>query len=316
MINNYSSKKRKRFSWICDFYKEYFNCVLDSLKIKEEKDGSDIKRWVNITLKKRNKNYFQDLIFNITKEQFNLLKNKLGYGGKNEIVDWFNYLYCMEKQVWSSNKYNEVIEVGNPILAFYCLEIAASILLDKNPEKENLSHRQVRKQLKDEFEKLGWNQLIFPFSLRRFKDKWEPSNFSNESKKYSRIESSYWGSRGRKFIELYKHWEARDKDTKIKIKEIKPDFYVYFYDMFYKYSETFRYRPIIPEFKYIQEFNFYTRAIFSIILTFFEVLIAIKFPEQAVSLFSENLKYPQKYMSSQLTRWNFLKDRLTKLLNQ
>jgi hypothetical protein len=267
-------------------------------------------------LKERKKHYFQHLIFKITEEQFNLLKNKLGWGGKNEIIDWLNYLYCMENQVWSSNKYNEVIEVVNPILAFYCLEIAASILLGKNPEKENLSHRQVRKQLKDEFENLGWNQLIFPFSLRRFKDKWEPSNFSNESKKYSHIESSYWGSRGREFIELYKHWELRDKNKKIKIKEIRPNFYVYFYDIFYKYSESFRYRPLIPIFKKTSDFNFYTRAMFSIILTFFEVLIAVKFPEQAISLFSENLKYSQKYMSSQLNRWKFLKNRLTELLNQ
>jgi hypothetical protein len=303
---------KKRFIWISNFYKEYFNCVFDSLKVKEEKEGSAIKRWMDVILKGRKKNYFQHLIFRITKEQFNLLKNKLGCGGKNEIIDWLNYLYCMENQVWSSNKYNEVIEVGNPILVFYCLEIATSVLLGKNPKKENLSHRQLRKRLGNELEILGWQNLIFPFSLRKFKDKWEQYNFSDKLKKYPYIESSYWGSRGREFIELYKHWEVRDKNKKIKIKEIKPDFYVYFYDIFYKYSESFRYRPIVPEFKLIKEFNFYTRAMFSIILSFFEVLIAVKFPEQAISLFSKNLKYSQKYMPSQLTRWNLL----IELLNQ
>jgi hypothetical protein len=305
-MNKIETSFKKRFSWICDFYKEYYNCVLDYLlKMKKE---SAIK---NFLAKKK----IKYLIFKITEEQFNLLKNKLGCGGKNEIIDWLNYLYCMENQIWSSNKYNEVIEAGNPILVFYCLEIAVTVLLGKNPEKENLSHRQLRKQLKDEFEKLGWNQLIFPFSLRRFKDKWEPSNFSNESKKYSSIESSYWGSRGRKFVELYKHWELRDKNKKIKIKKINHDFYVYFYDIFYKYSESFRYRPIIPEFRKIKEFNFYTRAIFSIILTLFETLIAIKFPQDISLLLNNNLKYKKKYLPSQFERWKILISKIKESYN-
>jgi hypothetical protein len=285
---------------------------LDSLKIKKEKTEGTIKRYLNLILEQRKKNYFQYLIFKTTEEQFNLLKNKLGYGGKNEIIDWLNYLYCMEKQVWNSNKYNELIEVGNPILVFYCLEIATSILLGKNPEKENLSHRQVRKQLKDEFEKLGWNQLIFPFSLRRFKDKWKPYDFPNE---LPYIESSYWGKRGREFVELYKHWELRDKNKKIKIKNINDDFYVYFYDIFYKYSESFRYRPIIPVFKKIKEFNFYTRAIFSIILTFFETLIGIKFPEDISLILKNNLKYEEKYLPSQVKRWEILIEKIKESYN-
>jgi hypothetical protein len=289
----------KRFEWICDFYKDWFNCILNSLNLNFLKGKAEISE-DDITL----------ITKEVIKTQFNFLKEKLNFGEKNEVIKWLNYLYSMEKQVWLAQGSSKVICVGNPILVFYCLEISATILLGKNPEKEYLSHRQVRKNLKNELEKLEWDKLIFPFCLRKLKDRWEPHFTLNEVKKYRCIESSYWGRRGREFIEMYKHWEKKDKNKKVTIKEIKSDFFVYFYDLFYKYSESFRYRPVIPVFKKTKEFNFYTQTMFSIILAFFEALFAIKFPEEMLSLLENNLQYKENYLPFQVKRWEILTERI------
>ncbi len=286
------TRYKKRFEWIYKFYQVYLNLVAVSLGI----NGKSIRK----------------LQRELMKKQISKIKN---YSFQNtptlspSMIYWFNYLYALEKQIWASKKYNQVLEIGNSILLFYCLEIAATILIGKNPEKEVLSHRQIRKLLIKELDRLGWHNLIFPFSLRRYYQKWEglSRNNANLIPAMKFMTQCCFGREGREFKEMFKHWECKrtNKIKHLKKKMIEKNFFIYFYDLFYKYSESFRYRPIVPTFRSedIKGFNYSTRALVSLILTFFEILILTKYPKNMKQLLIENLRYKQKYLPSQVERW-------------
>jgi len=292
---------RKRFDWIKKIFNPYLHLLIEcGLECTFPPDLSNINDLKTIQRK----------LLSIQRQK---LKNKSNIRSSvNGQIQWLSFIYSLERQMWSNA--NNILQIGNPIFIFYMIEICSTIFINKDPKKTILSHKKIRNDLlPKKIGEIGWKNLIFPLSIRRTYKKW------NMGKQYSKflnndffkiINSSCYGSKGKKFKSIFEHWKTKPSDTKDskkkKYREKKMDFYIYFYDLFYHYSESLRYRPIIPNirtFKEIEIFNYSTLWIFSLILTFWEVIFYVLYKDEFQQIIEKNLKYSRYYKDFQNDRW-------------
>jgi len=302
---------KHRFKWISEFFEAYLFLLLKyGINTQTSKNSSALQEIFSCQFKEIEKN----LIIQQHKKLPQNVSSSISGDIQPYLIDWLRYIYNLEKQIWCSKKVDSIGEVGNPILLFYGLEIAATIFIGKDPTKTELSHKKIRNFLREELEKIKWNNIVFPFSAVREYKKWNVKNRTIISdEKFKILEKCAFGSREREFRELFYRWETHPGDKlykkRKKYRKEKYNFYVYFYDLFYKYSESFRYKPIVPIWntkEKIKRFNYTIRWLFSLLITFFEVLIKYKYKDIMRNFLHENIKFSKNYLDLQTTRWESL----------
>jgi len=309
-VNKVASEGSKhRFRWILEFFEAYLHLLIEF--------GLN-KPFPNLTDREKLKEMQKGLI----SEQIKKLNNAK-MTTKNSInrqIEWLSFLYEIEKQIWNIDQ-EKVIQVANPILIFYMIEICSTILINRDPEKDDLSHKQIRdnkKFLLLEIGNIGWDNLIFPLSARWNFGGLKVSNDVQEiqnNEYFKTFKSSSYGSNRKRFIYFCKHWkcnrkcEGKSKNTK-RCKECyleeRNDFFVYFFDSFYHYAESFRYRPVKPIIKKEKRvtFNLSTSWIYTLILTFWECILCAVYKDEFIELVRNNVNYQYFYEDFQIDRWN------------
>jgi len=310
MTKKLIKKYEKRFNWIVEFLTSFTSLLFCyGIEVKDYNGYFDFISPPDI-------NNIEKKI--IEKQWRNLSKLNLPSKNiKDFSLEWLRYIYQMEKQIWNFKDMTPA--VGNPILIFYGMEVMATLLIGE--QEKTFSHKKVRDNLKLELEKIGWENLIFPFSaIRKYKE-WNKLNKLNKINKDKRgkkwfkiLEQSAFGSNGREFREIFYDWETypSDKSNKKrqKFQKEKRAYYVYFYDFFHKYSVSMRYRGIIPcwqDSQQIDEFSKVTSYLFSCTITFFETLLYFFYQDKIKNLFKNNLSYSKYYLPHQNERWNLLR---------
>lgn len=281
----------KRFDWIKKFVQLYLKLIINN--------------GLNINISYNSFKSPNILQRKLIEKQYNKLKNLNFPKRKSQFLKWLSFVYELGKQLWYLPP-EKSTGIGGMIFLFYMIEINATILINKDPKKEKLSHRKIRQYLLQEFEKIGWANLIFPFSLTRDGKGWNVNfkDYNLSSSDADFLNSIYYGSRGREFLELRNYWIGKNKK-----KKVNDRFYVYFYDLFYKYSESVRYRPIIPKITSLKEkkdFNLALLYLFTLILIFWEVLLSVVYPFQFKNFIRKNLDYRKYYEKFQISRWKKL----------
>ena len=146
----------KRFEWIENFFDSYLHLLIECGLESTFPDLSDTN----------NLKVMQRKLFFIQTQKLKGKSSIKPSSSVNEQIQWLNFLYSLERQIWSTS--GDVLQIGNPISIFYMVEICATIFINKDLKKTNVSHKKIRDDfLPQKIVKIGWKNLIFPLSARR-----------------------------------------------------------------------------------------------------------------------------------------------------